>query len=508
MRLWQNSLPLRLAVITGSVFITVLFAALFASYLTTDYLLKSSLDSALTSLARSTADSWSNKGWSQELSVGKEAKQQIYLQVIDNQGKIVYASTQGALPVEDDLLQLALQGRESFTDSFGSSSKASYEASDEHHESRESHGHRGHLNASTLPNWLRPFWPEEDEVRILYWPLSSGNDENYVLQVGLPMTDNADMLRNLRKILLMISLGAVIIVAAISAYLVWNTFKPLRKIITVAKKIDANTLTSRINVPVRDATLNHLVDVLNAMLKRLEAAFTTQTRFVNDAAHDLRTPLSALRSELEITLRQKRSEKEYVQALKGCLTEVEYMSSLADNLLALARFDSGLQMQFEESVALGPILQRVNSELGDFVEQNQVSVIINIEKDIRVDCNPLAIERLLRNLLHNSIRYTPAGGLIELFLRDRIGLGGYGGEEIVVKDTGIGIHPQDLPHIFDRFYRSDGARRRDGGGSGLGLSICQSIVNNHKGTIDIQSERGKGTCVTIWLPCSQRGDNY
>ncbi|KLU66819.1 sensor kinase CusS [Desulfosporosinus acididurans] len=499
MRLWQNSLPLRLAVITGSVFITVLFAALFASYMTTDYLLKSSLDSSLTSLAQSIASNWSEKGWTQELSTSKEAQQQLYIQVIDNQDKIVYSSTQGVLPVDDDLLQLALKGRESFTDSLGSFSNSAYEPS---HGRHGSHGHREHLNAPSLPIWMRPFWPEEGGMRILYWPLPNGKDGNYVLQVASPVTNNADMLYNLRKILLMISFGAVMVVAVISAYLVWSTFKPLRKIIVVAKKIDANTLTSRIDVPIRDATLNHLVDVLNAMLKRLEAAFTTQTRFVNDAAHDLRTPLSALRSELEITLRQKRSEKEYVQALKGCLTEVDYMSSLTDNLLALARFDSGLHMQFEESVALGPILQRVNSELGDFAEKTQVSIIISLEKDIRVDCNPLAIERLLKNLLHNSIRYTPAGGLIELILRDKVSLGGDEGVELVIKDTGIGIHPQDLPHIFDRFYRSDGARRRDGGGSGLGLSICQSIVKNHEGTIEIQSERGKGTCVTIWLPRS------
>lgn len=490
MHLWQNSLPLRLAVITGSVFIAVLFTALLASYMTTDYLLKSSVDSALTSLARSTAESWSIKDWSQESSIGKQGEHQSYIQVVDSQGKVVYASTQEVLPVEDNLLQKALHGRESFTDSLRAS--------------LGHHGHYGRSNVASLPNWVRPFWPEKGELRIIYWPLFKGNDRNYILQVGLPVTENADMLHNLRKILLAISMGAVIVVVAISVYLVWITFKPLRKIIAVAKEIDGNTLTSRIDVSVRDATLNHLVDVLNAMLKRLETTFKTQTRFVNDAAHDLRTPLSALRSELEITLRQQRSEKEYVRALKGCLAEVEYLSSLTDNFLALARFDSGFQMQIEESVALGSLLQRVNRELGEFAEQNKVSVVINIEKDVRIDCDPLAIERLLRNLLHNSIRYTPADGLIELLLRERAGLGGCGGAEIAIIDTGIGIHHQDLPHIFDRFYRSDGARRRDGGGSGLGLSICQSIVKNHEGTIDIQSEREKGTSVTVWLPCSQR----
>ncbi|MCO5387572.1 MAG: sensor histidine kinase [Desulfosporosinus sp.] len=144
----------------------------------------------------------------------------------------------------------------------------------------------------------------------------------------------------------------------------------------------------------------------------------------------------------------------------------------------------------------------MNCELGELAEQNQISVIMNLEKDLRIDCDQLAIERLLRNLLHNGIRYTPAGGLIELLIRDRSDLGGRGGVEITIRDTGIGISSQDLPYIFERFYRSDGARRRDGGGSGLGLSICQSIVKNHGGAIDIQSERGRGTSVTIWLPYS------
>ncbi|TGE36174.1 HAMP domain-containing protein [Desulfosporosinus fructosivorans] len=485
MRLWKNSLPLRLAVITGTVFITVLFAALLASYVTTDYLLKSSVDSALTSLARSTADSLPTKDWSQELPVRKGEEPQAYIQVVDSQGTVVYASNQEVLlPVEGDLLQQALHGGEIFTDAVGH------------------HGHHGRLDVSAISDWARPFWTDKGGVRIIYWPLSEGKDGNYVLQVGLPVTENAKMLLNLGKILLAISLGAVIVVVAISAYLVWNTFKPLRKIIAVAEEIDGSTLTSRIEVPVSDATLNHLVEVLNAMLKRLETAFVTQTRFVNDAAHDLRTPLSALRSELEITLRQHRSEKDYIQALKGCLTEAEYMGSLTDNLLALAKFDSGLKMEIEQAIPLGPLLQRVNSEFGEFAEQNQVTLIMNLEKDLRVDCNQLAIERLLRNLLHNSIRYTPAGGLIELILRDRSNSGSRLGAEITIRDTGIGINPKDLPHIFERFYRSDGARRRDGGGSGLGLSICQSIVKNHGGTIDIQSERGRGTYVTIWLPYS------
>ena len=483
MRLWKNSLPLRLAVITGTVFITVLFTALIAAYVTTDYLLKSGVDSALTSLARSTADGWSTKDGSQELPIGKDEEHRTYIQVVDRQGTLVYASNQEVLPVEGNLLQKALHGEEIFTDVVG---------------------HNGHFAVSTLPDWARPFWPEKGGVRIIYWPLSEGEDGDYVIQVGLPVTENAKMLLNLGKILFTMSLVAVIVVAAISAYLVWSTFKPLRKIIAVAEEIDGSTLTSRIEAPVRDATLNHLVEVLNAMLKRLETAFVTQTRFVNDAAHDLRTPLSALRSELEITLRQPRSEEDYIQALKGCLSEAEYMGSLTDSLLALARFDSGLRMEIEQAIPLGPLLQRVNCELGELAEQNQVSVIMNLEQDLQVDCDHLAIERLLRNLLHNSIRYTPAGGLIELLLRDRNNSVGCGGAEIAIRDTGIGINSQDLPHIFERFYRSDGARRRDGGGSGLGLSICQSIVKNHGGTIVIQSERGRGTCVTTWLPYNRR----
>lgn len=483
MRLWKNSLPLRLAVITGTVFITVLFTALLAAYVTTDYLLKSGVDSALTSLARSMADNWPAKDESQKLLIGKDEDHRSYIQVVNRQGTLVYASTQVVLPVEGNLLRQALHGDEVFTDVVG---------------------HDGHFAVSTLPDWARPFWPEKGGVRIIYWPLSEGEDGDYVIQVGLPVAENAKMLLELGKILFTMSLVAVLVVAAISAYLAWSTFKPLRKIISVAGEIDGNTLTSRIEVPVRDTTLNHLVEVLNAMLNRLETAFTNQTRFVNDAAHDLRTPLSALRSELEITLRQRRSEEDYIQALKGCLTEAEYIGSLTDSLLALARFDSGLRMEIEQAIPLGPLLQRVNSEFGELAEQNQVSVIMSLEKDVRIDCDQLAIERLIRNLLHNGIRYTNSGELIELHLRHKSDMGGRGGAEITIRDNGIGINSQDLPYVFERFYRSDGARRRDGGGSGLGLSICQSIVKNHGGTIVIQSEQGRGTCVTTWLPYNQR----
>ncbi|AET68208.1 signal transduction histidine kinase [Desulfosporosinus orientis DSM 765] len=485
MRLWKNSLPLRLAVITGTVFIVVLITALLASFLTTDYLLKSSVDSTLTSLARSIADSWTRNNGPQNLPIRNDKDSEVYVQVVDSQGTVVYTSSkEDYLPVEGDLLRQALQGKEFFTDAVGR------------------HRHRGRLDVSALSDREGSLWPEKGGVRIIYWPLPESKEGNYVLQVGLPVKEQVEMLLNLGKMLIVISIGAVLIVVGVSAFLVWNTFKPLRQIIAVAEEIDGSTLTSRIEVPVRDATLNHLVEVLNAMLKRLETAFLTQARFVNDAAHDLRTPLSALRSELEITLRQTRSENEYIQALKGCLTETEYMGSLTENLLALAKFDSGLQMEIEKAIPLGPLLERVNSEFRELAEQNQITLIMDFEKNLRVDCDQLAIERLLRNLLDNGIRYTPAGGLVELVLRDKSDLKGCGGAEITIRDTGIGIGSQDLPHIFERFYRSDGARRRDGGGSGLGLSICRSIVLNHGGAIHIQSERGKGTCVAIWLPCT------
>ena len=136
MRLWKNSLPLRLAVITGTVFITVLFTALIAAYVTTDYLLKSGVDSALTSLARSTADGWSTKDGSQELPIGKDEEHRTYIQVVDRQGTLVYASNQEVLPVEGNLLQKALHGEEIFTDVVG---------------------HNGHFAVSTLPDWARPF---------------------------------------------------------------------------------------------------------------------------------------------------------------------------------------------------------------------------------------------------------------------------------------------------------------------------------------------------------------
>lgn len=149
MRLWKNSLPLRLAVITGTVFIMVLFTALLVSYVTTDYLLKSSLDSTLTSLAQSTADSWLSKDWSQESPVRKGEENQTYIQVVDSRGKVVYASNQEVLPVEGDLLQQALQGEKKFTDAVGH------------------HGHRGRLDVSPLPDWERSFRPEKGGVRII-----------------------------------------------------------------------------------------------------------------------------------------------------------------------------------------------------------------------------------------------------------------------------------------------------------------------------------------------------
>ncbi|MDT3699572.1 MAG: ATP-binding protein [Thermincola sp.] len=491
MGLWRNSLPLRLAITTGGIFACVLITIVIAAYATTAHLLQNGTDSALRTLAQSTAAVWpadNRVDGGHEKSDEDDENDEDNLplvQVVDSSGNSIYRSNEHqAMPVDQELLRQALHKGEAFT-----------YAIREH----------DRLAGQNLPAWLSPLWPGQDGVRIMYVPFSGGGNESRagILQLGLPVKENASLLLSLGKIMLIISLAALALVSAISVLLAWRAFRPLRRITAIAEEIDGNTLTTRIQVDVTDKTLSRLVQVLNAMLKRLESAFAAQARFVNDAAHDLRTPLSALRSELEVTLRQTRSEVAYVETLKSCLGEVEHLGSLTNNLLTMAKFDSGLRLEMEPALPLAVLLQRVNRELGSLAVQNEVAVTLEVEKDLSLDCNPLALERLFGNLIHNSLRYTPAGGTVELCARAKLNPGGGAGVEITVTDTGIGISSKDLPYIFDRFYRADSARSRDQGGSGLGLSICRSIVESHAGTIAIISEQHKGTCVRVWLPCKQ-----
>ncbi len=239
-----------------------------------------------------------------------------------------------------------------------------------------------------------------------------------------------------------------------------------------------------------------VVRLLNARLDALASAEKEQQQFIADVSHELRTPLTVLRGSLEVTLEEDRPPEEYREALGNALLEVRHLARLSQNLLFLVRGESGRITLSFANRDLTRLLGDLVKELGIAAADRQLTVSSEIPgKPITAFVDADRLQQVFHNLFENAMRYTPAGGAI------RVRLAAAPGEaRMQVSDTGIGIPEKDLPFVFERFFRSDRARRAYMGGSGLGLSIARWIVEAHKGTIAAASRVGKGSTFTVTLP--------
>ena len=271
---------------------------------------------------------------------------------------------------------------------------------------------------------------------------------------------------------------------------------PIDKMISAAQQITVRRLDQRIDVPESQDELARLAKTLNEMIDRLHRSFEEMRRFTADAAHDLRTPVTALRTEVEVSLMADQTIEEYRHSLTVVLEEAIHLSRLTNQLLDLSREDHGVQPSSGEPVRLDEILETAIQDLHVASNQKQITIETGKIGEWTVLGDGVRLRRMLMNLLDNAIQYTPSGGRVWIegeCLPDRA--------RLVVADNGPGIPPEELPYIFDRFRRVDKARTRQKiGGAGLGLAICKSIVEAHRGTIRMESTLGEGTRVIVELP--------
>jgi signal transduction histidine kinase len=239
-----------------------------------------------------------------------------------------------------------------------------------------------------------------------------------------------------------------------------------------------------------------IAESLNARLDAVAGAEKEQQQFIADVSHELRTPLTVLRGSLEVALEEERAPEEYREALGNALLEVRHLSRLSQNLLFLVRGESGRITLSFANLDLTRLLSDLVRDLASAAGDRGLSVTSEIpEKPITAFVDADRFRQVFHNLFENAMRYTPAGGAIRVRLSEAPGEA-----RMDVSDTGIGIPPQDQPFIFERFFRSDRARRAYTGGSGLGLSIVRWIVDAHKGTIAVESAPGKGSTFAVRLP--------
>lgn len=353
-----------------------------------------------------------------------------------------------------------------------------------------------HLVPDSRPDWLQTLWPARDAVRVAYVRLPDGR----VRLVAAPAGVLAHQMREIVRILSAVAAGAVPIAAFLVFWVAQRAFGPLRQVTAIAAEIGPASLDTRIHTRVagEDRTVNRLVAVLNGMLDRFQAGFRAQARFADDASHELRTPLAALRAELEVALRQPRDVEIYRRVLVSVQEEVERLSLLTNDLLLLARHERGAVLPLQPDVPLANLVTRVDRELGALAQDAGVTVVTDVPDELALDCDPVALERVFSNLVRNAIQHSPVGGVVMVTARPSAA-----GVQVDVSDEGAGIPTVHLPHIFDRFYRGDAARRR--GGTGLGLAIARSVVEAHGGTIGVENLPGVGTCFTVWIPKRQPG---
>jgi two-component system, OmpR family, sensor kinase len=294
---------------------------------------------------------------------------------------------------------------------------------------------------------------------------------------------------------------------AVAYMLAGNAFKPVDTLINEVEAItDGRSLHRRVTTEEVDEELARLAETLNRMIGRLQTSFGALRRFTADASHELKTPLTVVRADVERAMHPSAAADERFQVLEEAMQEIARMSDLVDSLLTLARADEGRFDLVREPVALEPLVRDVYETALILGEGAGVSVSLPLVEEARVLGDATRLRQLFLNLITNAIKYTPTGGQVEmtLSLRNNNEVG------FAVRDTGVGIAAVDLPNVFDRFWRADRARSRkaaadlrgvtERGGFGLGLAIAQWIAHAHGGNLTAQSRLGRGSIFTVLLP--------
>lgn len=346
---------------------------------------------------------------------------------------------------------------------------------------------------------------EGERLRMVSVPVRGATSEQRVVQVAMPLTEILETLSQTRWILVLGIPMALLLSCLAGWWLAGKALQPVAQITERARHISAHDLGLKLEIRSQDE-LGALAGTLNEMFARLDVAFTKLEdayrqiqRFSADASHELRTPLTTLRGEAEVALRQSRTAGEYRETLEHILREAERMSKIVDDLLLLAQADSGEVAPEKEPVQLDLLLSEVVSSFIPIAKEKGAQLRPSGLPPIQVIGDESYLFRLFANLIDNGVKYTSSGGTVSITVQTT-------GHKIqvTVSDTGIGIAPEHLPYLFERFYRVDKARSRQMGGSGLGLSIAQWIAEAHGGRIEVKSEVCKGSSFTVVLPIASQ----
>jgi heavy metal sensor kinase len=328
---------------------------------------------------------------------------------------------------------------------------------------------------------------------IVSTPILRDGDVAGVLEVGASSEDEDDLMRTL-FVALVVAAPIFLTLASAGGYLLaGRALKPVADITNLAESITGEELSARLGLDLPDDELGRLAHTFDSMLARIEDAFERQRRFTGDAAHELRTPLTLIRSQVDIALARSRTADEYRSSLLAIDDDIDRLTGLVTTLLALARSDSGQLIIDHSPFRVDETIRTVLDQYAPRAKSNNVE-LVDESAPGTVDGDEDLILQVLTNLLDNAFAQTPDSG--------RIAVGNQTEGSTVriwVEDNGVGIPPEHIERVFDRFYRVDRGRTRGEGGTGLGLAISMTIVKAHEGTIHITSTPGRRTRVEIVL---------
>ncbi len=327
--------------------------------------------------------------------------------------------------------------------------------------------------------------------------------ERFLIETGAPYEVIAAQLRSVRLALAFGIPVFLVVAAAGGLILVRHSLQPLRAITEQAERISSENISQRLPVARTGDEVERLSLSLNRMIERLEESIHHISRFSADVAHELRTPLTILRGELETMAAQGSRDVESLEMIGNSLEEIDRLSRIVDQLLIISRLDAGQAGMDRSRVNLAELATSTAEQMRLLADERGIVIRYSMEDKVTVLGDRLRLRQILVNLLDNAIKYTPEQGSVEVIVRAEAGKALLG-----VSDNGIGIAPEELPFIFDRFYRTDKARTRATGGTGLGLSIVKAIAAAHDGKVSITSCEGQGTTLWVELPlCEEAPDS-
>jgi heavy metal sensor kinase len=338
-------------------------------------------------------------------------------------------------------------------------------------------------------------YPHEPPLRLISVPIIHRGNLLYIVQVGTSMESIEDTLRRFLILLIVAMPIALAVSLAAGWFLAGRALRPVDAITLAAQRIAAGDLSQRLTMPTAPDEIGRLAGTFNNMIGRLDASFRQIRQFTSDASHELRTPLTVMKGETELVLRRPRALEDYQSVLESNLEEIDRMTRIVEELLFLSRADMGEVKMESKPVSLETLVEDIHRQATLLGQDRNIEVVLGTVRRASVLGDELRLRELLLNLVENAVKYSHPGGKVE------IGLVTTGQEAILsVTDQGIGIGSEDHTKIFNRFFRTDGARAHTKKGTGLGLAICAWIAEFHKGRISVKSGVGQGSTFTVTLP--------